>query len=79
MFLVGAGGSAFASLIFYAIVVKGYARFKGTLIGALGLVFAANAGAGVIRNWDFDIPIGWFAIVLALIGGWSSTHFSPDG
>ena len=69
LFLVGAGGSAFASLIFYAIVVKGCARFRGTLIGALGLVFAANPGAGAIRNWDFGIPIGWFALVLALTGG----------
>ncbi len=69
LFLVGAGGSAFASLIFYAIVVKGYARFRGTLIGALGLVFGANAGAAAIRNWDSDIPTGWFALVLVLIGG----------
>ena len=69
LFLVGAGGSAFASLIFYAIVVKGYARFKGTLIGALSLVFTTNPGAGTIRNWDFGIPIGWLALVLALTGG----------
>ena len=69
LFLVGAGGSAFASLIFYAIVVKGYARFRGTLIGALGLVFGANPGAAAIRNWDPDIPTGWFALVLVLIGG----------
>ena len=69
LFLVGAGGSAFASLIFYAIVVKGYARFRGTLIGALGLAFGADLGAGAIRNWDFGIPIGWFALVLALTGG----------
>ena len=68
-FLVGAGGSAFASLIFYAIVVKGYARFRGTLIGALSLVFGANLGAGAIRNWDFGIPFEWFALVLALTGG----------
>ena len=68
-FLVGAGGSAFASLIFYAIVVKGYARFRGTLIGALSLVFGANLGTGAIRNWDFGIPFEWFALVLALTGG----------
>ena len=69
LFLVRAGGSAFASLIFYAIVVKGYARFRGTLIGALGLVFGANPGAAAIRNWGPDIPTGWFALVLVLIGG----------
>ncbi len=77
LFLVGAGGSAFSSLVFYAIVVKGYARFKGTLIGALGLVFAANPGAGAIRNWDFGIPVGWFALVLVLIGGMVLYIFLP--
>ena len=77
LFLVGAGGSAFSSLVFYAIVVKGHTRFKGTLIGALGLVFAANPGAGVIRNWDFGIPIGWFALVLVLIGGMVLYIFLP--
>ena len=68
-FLVGAGGSAFASLVFYAIVVKGYARFRGTLIGALSLVFGANLGAGAIRNWDFGIPFEWFGVALVLTGG----------
>ena len=68
LFLVGAGGSACASLIFYAIVVKGYTRFKGTLIGALGLVFGANPGAGTIRNWDFGIPFEWFWVALVLTG-----------
>ena len=77
LFLVGAGGSAFASLIFYAIVVKGYARFKGTLIGALSLVFGANAGAAAIRNWEFDIPIGWLALVLVLAGGMVLYIFLP--
>ena len=69
LFLVGAGRSAFGSLVFYAIAVKGYARFRGTLIGALSLVFGANLGAGAIRNWDFGIPFEWFALVLALTGG----------
>ena len=77
LFLIEAGGSAFASLIFYAIVVKGHARFRGTLIGVLGLVFAANAGAAAIRNWDFDIPIGWSALVLVLIGGMVLYMFLP--
>ena len=77
LFLVGAGGSAFASLIFYAIVVKGYARFRGTLIGALGLVFGANPGAAAIRNWDFGIPIGWLALVLVLTGGMVLYIFLP--
>ena len=77
LFLVEAGGSAFASLVFYSIAVKGCVRFKGTLTGALGLVFAANPGAGAIRNWDFDIPIGWLALVLVLIGGMVLYIFLP--
>ena len=77
LFLIGAGGSAFASLIFYSIVVKGCVRFKGTLIGTLGLVLAANPGAGAIRNWDLGIPIGWFALVLALTGGMVLYIFLP--
>ncbi len=58
-----------AMRVFYAIVVKGYARFRGTLIGALSLVFWANLGAGVIRNWDFGIPFEWFGVALVLTGG----------
>ena len=77
LFLVEAGGSAFASLIFYAIVVKGHARFRGTLIGALGLVFAANPGAVAIRDWDLDIPIGWLALALVLTGGMVLYTFLP--
>ena len=77
LFLIGAGGSAFSSLIFYAIVVKGHSRFRGTLIGALGLVFAANPGAGAIRNWDLGVPVGWFALVLVLIGGMVLYIFLP--
>ena len=86
LFLVGAGGAAFHSLVFYAIVVKGYSRFRGTLIGALGLVFGANLGAGALRNLDFGIPIEWFALVLALTGGialyiflprWFNGNYSP--
>ena len=79
LFLVQAGGSAFASLVFYSIAVKGCVRFKGTLIGALGLVFAANPGAGVIRNWDFDIPAGWLALALVLIGGMVLYVLLPRG
>ena len=69
LFLVGAGGAAFHSLVFYAIVAKGYSRLRGTLIGALSLVFGANLGGGAVRNWHFDISVGWFALVLVLIGG----------
>ena len=69
LFLVGAGGSAFGSLVLYAIAVKGFARFKGTLIGALGLAFAVDLGAETIGTWEVGIPIGWLAIMLVLAGG----------
>lgn len=69
LFLVGTGRSAFGSLVFYAIAVKGFARFKGTLIGALGLVFGVNLGGGEIRSWDFGIPIGWLGVALVLTVG----------
>ena len=69
LFMVGAGGAAFHSLVFYAIAVKGCARFSGTLIGILSLVFGADLGAGAVRDWEFDIPAGWFALALALTGG----------
>ena len=69
LFLVGAGWSAFDSLVFYAIAVKVLARFKGTLIGALSLAFAVNLGAETIGTWDYGIPIGWFGVALVLTVG----------
>ena len=69
LFLVGAGWSALDSLVFYAIAVKGLTRFKGTLIGALGLAFAVNLGAETIGTWDYGIPIGWFGVALILTVG----------
>lgn len=37
MFLFGAGGAFTGSPVFYTVVVKGSARFRGAVIGALGL------------------------------------------
>ena len=69
LFLVIICGSAVGSLIFYSVAVKGYARYKGTMIGALGLVFEANLRAGAIGTWAVGIPIGWIAVMLVLIVG----------
>ena len=69
LFLVIICGSAVGSLIFYSVAVKGYARYKGALIGALGLVFEANLRAGAIGTWAVGIPIGWIAVMLVLIVG----------
>jgi len=46
-------------------------------IGSLFVVLAANPGAAAIRNWDFDIPAGWFALGLALVGGMVLYTFLP--
>ena len=57
MFLYGVGGAFAGSLVFYAVAVKGSGRFRGTLLGALGLVFSVG-----LRNWSSDV--GW--------SGWTS-------
>ena len=44
MFVMGVGSSAVGLLVFYAIAVKGATRYKGTLIGALGMVFTMRFG-----------------------------------
>ena len=68
-FITGAGGSAVGSLIFYAVVVKGCTRYKGTLIGVMSLVFSLRWDLGVTSAWEAGLPIGWFAVILALAGG----------
>ena len=44
VFFAGVGGAFVGSVIFYAVAVKGCARFKGTLIGSLGLLFNMRWG-----------------------------------
>ena len=44
MFFAGLGGAFAGSLIFYAVIAKGYIRWRGTLIGVLALVFAVTWG-----------------------------------
>ena len=68
-FITGAGGSAVGSLIFYAVVVKGCTRYKGTLIGVMSLVFSLRWDLGVTSAWEAGLPIGWSAVILALAGG----------
>ena len=48
-FVMGAGGAAVGSLIFYVVIVKGVARYKGMLIGAISLVFNVMGGSGAFR------------------------------
>ena len=58
MFLSGAGGAFAGSLVFYAVAVKASGRFRGALLGALGLVFNVKWEA-----WTSDV--GW--------SGWTVT------
>ena len=58
MFLSGVGGAFTGSLVFYAVAVKGYRRFREALIGALALAFGVRLG-----DWAF--LVGW--------GGWASS------
>ena len=66
MFVAGVGGSAVSSLVFYAVAVKGATRYRGTLIGALGLVFTMSLGVGDVGDWLFDSPMLLLAVSGAL-------------
>ena len=68
MFIAGVGGSAVGSLVFYAIAVKGATRYRGTLIGALSMVFTMGMGARNAEDWPFDAPMVVLAICAALAG-----------
>ncbi len=68
MFIAGVGGSAVGSLVFYAIAVKGATRYRGTLIGALSMVFTMGLGARNAEDWPFDAPMVVLAICAALAG-----------
>ena len=66
MFVAGVGGSAVGSLVFYAVAAKGATRYRGTLIGALGLVFTMSLGVGDVGDWLFDSPMLLLAVSGAL-------------
>ena len=66
MFVAGVGGSAVGSLVFYAVAVKGANRYRGSLIGALGLVFTMSLGVGDVGDWLFDSPMPLLAVSGAL-------------
>ena len=70
IFTFGVGHSAVDSLVFYAVAVKGAMRYRGTLIGALGMVFTIRLGYSNFYDWPFESPMLVIAIssVLALTG-----------
>ena len=85
-FFTGVGGAFVGSLIFYAVVVKGYARFKGTLIGSLGLLFNMRWGTGAVAALGIGLPPGWWAVAMVVAGGallflllprWFTGHYGP--
>ena len=61
------GAAAVGSLVFYAVVVKGSTRYKGTLIGVLVMVFGLFRGERVFREWATDSPTLVLGIGIALI------------
>ena len=73
------GAAAVVSLVFYAVVAKGSTRYKGTLIGALGMVFAMRLGDGVFREWanDSRLLVLGIGIALILAGGLVLLRFLP--
>ena len=79
VFLSVAGAAAVVSLVFYAVVVKGSTRYRGTLIGAVGMVFALLRGERVFREWASDSPTLVLGIGIALIlaGGLVLLRFLP--
>ena len=86
IFFAGVGGAFVGSLIFYAVAVKGYTRFRGTLIGSLALVFNMRWGLGAVDAWGIGRPPGWWAIAVVVAGGallflllsrWFTGHYGP--
>ena len=86
IFLTGVGGAFTGPLIFYAVAVKGALRFKGTLIGALGMLFSIRMWTEVIDAWSFNLPFGWWTIAMVVAGGallllllprWSTVRYGP--
>ena len=67
--VASAGGAAVGTLIYYAVAIKGHTRFKGALIGALGLVFSFRWDVGVTSARDAGFPAQWAAVILPLASG----------
>ena len=86
VFFAGVTGAFVGSLIFYAVAVKGNARFKGRLIGSLGLVFNMRWETGAVAGWGIGLPPGWWGVIMVVGGGvllflllprWFTGHYGP--
>ena len=69
IFFTGVGGAFVGPLIFYAVAVRGSSRFKGTLIGALSLLFSIRWWTGAVAAWSVSLPLGWWTIAMVVAGG----------
>ena len=85
MFLAWAGSPVVGSLVFFAVAVKGSTRFRGALIGALGLVFNVDLGVG-LGPWASAVPTTVWIVGPVLAGGilllvllprWFTGHYGP--
>ena len=89
MFLATSGGAFVGSLIFYVVAVKGYTRYQGALIGALGLVFTVSGiiGIGIDAGGDWATVLLIGSLVLPVLAGgmllflllprWFSANYGP--
>ena len=86
IFFTSVGGAFTGPLIFYAVAVKGCSRFKGTLIGALGMLFSIRLWTGVVDAWSSNLPFGWWTIGMVVAGGallllllprWFTSRYGP--
>ena len=66
LFVGGVGSSAVNPLIFYAIAVKGASRYRGTIIGALGMVFLLSPGRRGDIDWQFGESALFIPVIAAL-------------
>ena len=66
MFVAGVGSSAVNPLILYAIAVKGAARYRGTIIGALSMVFLLSPGMRGDIRWQFGESTSFIPVIAAL-------------
>ena len=62
IFISSVGGAAVASQIFYSVAVKGATRYRGTLIGALVMVFTMGLPTRYVADWTAAPPITGLAI-----------------
>ena len=79
MFIAGVGGAAVGLVVFCAIAAKGSLRYKGTIIGAVSMVFALHLDGWAFREWSdhSPTPVLGIGVGLILAGGVILLRFLP--